>query len=383
MAVTRIKTSDGKFCYSGPNCKWHSANGISAARRELRNAERDLANANSFEELVAAKERQQEAIKVYDTTTEGLENLKTQVSEATGEDKKYLEARLAEATTQAAVIEAEAQAEWEAAGEPVIQSIALSDDHTYNVPTFKVVGDDIYAPTVGSKYTGYRPAAEIAKDVRNDLKEAQKAGYLPKHLTFSVTRDYYSGGQAVRVQIQGVEDSQQFSGENIGGRFGNLTPEAVELRKRVDGIASAYNSSCIRGEIDYFNTMYYATIDMESDYGRAYRTKDAAIAKEKRAVAGLKKELISKYKGPMRNTFVKDSNVALSNTTKDGVKFGRVAGTSFFAFEYPSRMNPGETNTQVFDLTGVTTKDNISLEEMLSSGDGKAVATRFRRNRFI
>lgn len=383
MAVTRIKTSDGKFCYSGPNCKWHSANGISAARRELRNAERDLANANSFEELVAAKERQQEAIKVYDTTTEGLENLKTQVREASGEDKKYLEARLAEATAQAAVIEAEAQAEWEQAGDPVEQSIALSDNHTYKVPTFEVVGDDIYAPTVGSKYTGYRPAAEIAKDVRNDLKEAQKAGYLPKHLTFSVTRDYYSGGQAVRVTVKGVEDSQQFSGENLGGRFGNLTPEAVELRKRVDGIASAYNSSCIRGEIDYFNTMYYATVDVETDHDRNWRTKEAAVAKEKRAVSGLKKELITKYKGINRDTFVKENNVSMANATKDGVKFGRVEGTSFVAFEFPSRMNPGQVNTQVFDFTGVEPRGGASLEEFISSNEGKAVANRYSRNRFI
>lgn len=381
----RVKTADGKYCYSGPNCKWHSANGISAARRELRTAERELASAQTFDELVAAKNRQAEAIKVYDTTSEGLAELEKQVTSATDEvDKKYLEARLEAAQIQAAQIEADAQKEWEAAEAGFATgSIALSDNHTYDAPTFKVVGDDIYAPTVGSKYTGYRPSSEIAKNVRADLKEAQAKGYLPKHLTFSVTSDTYSGGQAVRVEIRGVTDDQQFSGENLGGRFGDLTPEVVELRKRVDGIASAYNSQCIRGEIDYFQSMYYANISVESNHGRQWREKEAAVAKEKRATAPIKKNLIATYDKTNQEKFVKDNNIKFANTTKDGVNFGQIEGTSFYAFEYPSRMNPGTSLIRVYDFTGLSTSNNQSITEALKDYEGNRLDKRFRRNRFI
>src|SRR6266567_3285611 len=55
---------------------------------------------------------------------------------------------------------------------------------------------DYYPDVRGSKYTGWRDAASIAKDVRSDIKEAVKAGHLPSSvgghdIAYSVTCHKY------------------------------------------------------------------------------------------------------------------------------------------------------------------------------------------------
>ncbi|MGY4544376.1 hypothetical protein ACVWY0_004320 [Arthrobacter sp. UYNi723] len=47
--------------------------------------------------------------------------------------------------------------------------------------------------TTGEKYTGYRDASEICKDIRAELKAATEANYLPAGLKYSVTNDKYAG----------------------------------------------------------------------------------------------------------------------------------------------------------------------------------------------
>lgn len=385
MSVTRVKLADGKYCYTGPNCKWHSANGIAAARKELRAAERDLASAQTFEELLAAKTRQTEAIKVYDTTSEGLAELEKQVATSTDEvDRQYLQARLDEAQIQAAQIEADAQKQWEAAEQGMVTgSIALSDNHTYDEPTYRVEGTDIYAPTVGSKYTGYRDVADVAKDVRKDLKEAQAKGYLPPHLTFSVTVDKYSMGQSLRTEIRGVTDEQQYTYDEQG-RADRATPEAIALQKRVSAIAGAYNSSVSRGEIDYFQHMYYSNVSIEDNHARQWREKEANIARQKRATAGIRKDMVAQHKnGVDKKTLLTNSNVKFDNVTKDGIKFGKIEGTSFYAFEYPSRIEGNAPNYYVYDLTAAYSPKGQTLEEALKDSTSSSVLKRFKRNRFL
>lgn len=60
-----------------------------------------------------------------------------------------------------------------------------------------------YTRRLGSKYNGWQDAAVIARQVRADVKAAQKAGDLPSDLKVSVRCRKYAGGQAVDVTLSG------------------------------------------------------------------------------------------------------------------------------------------------------------------------------------
>jgi hypothetical protein len=72
--------------------------------------------------------------------------------------------------------------------------------------------------STGSKYTGYRDATGICKDIRAELKAATAANYLPAGLTYSVTSEKFSGGQAINVRIQGVSDEDRIDRTELDHR---------------------------------------------------------------------------------------------------------------------------------------------------------------------
>lgn len=137
--------------------------------------------------------------------------------------------------------------------------------------------------TTGGKYDGFRPITEIAVDVRKDLKEATLGNYLPKGLTYSVTTEKFSGGQALEVQIRGIVDEDRLDPKETD-RWGDPKdrPEARLLTERVKEIVNAYNSSDIDIQSDYFNTMYYGRAEIETDWHRRFREGEAAKRKAKR-----------------------------------------------------------------------------------------------------
>lgn len=115
-----------------------------------------------------------------------------------------------------------------------------------------------YGPNAshGSLYTGYRDVTEINKDARAELNRAQKAGYLPKDLKFSVRGEKFSGGQAMRVSVKGVDKETQVS-EDGHRRYSDL---GGELHQRIDTIINAWNHEDNDAQTDYFNTSYYSSI---------------------------------------------------------------------------------------------------------------------------
>ncbi|MCU6479044.1 hypothetical protein [Arthrobacter sp. A2-55] len=136
----------------------------------------------------------------------------------------------------------------------------------------------------GGKYTGFRDAAAIAKDVRADLKEAVAANYLPAGLGYSVTSERFAGGQAVRVSIRGVPDSDRLDPE-APDRWGSpgMRPEAKELIERVTAITNAYNNQDVDSMSDYCNVTYYDHVDIESESTREWREREAAQRKARAA----------------------------------------------------------------------------------------------------
>lgn len=137
----------------------------------------------------------------------------------------------------------------------------------------------------GSKYTGYRPAAEVAKLIRAELKAAQKAGELPTEIKFSVTSDYFSGGQSVSVEIRGWTDEEVW--ETYQDAYDmprkSIRPAAAGVKRKVERIANAYNRDRSDSQVDYFDVMYYCRVEFESDWRRQYRARETAARAAKRA----------------------------------------------------------------------------------------------------
>lgn len=111
---------------------------------------------------------------------------------------------------------------------------------------------------VGAKFTGYRDASAISKDVRGDIKDAVKAGDLPSDIKTSVKTDKYAGGQAVNVRLTGWEPERVWRRENdqYGPRW-VYTPEAKAVMARVEDIRGAYNRDASESQMDYYDVTYY------------------------------------------------------------------------------------------------------------------------------
>lgn len=126
------------------------------------------------------------------------------------------------------------------------------------------VGPVVYRKTTGAKFTGWRDVASIAKDVRADLKAARKAGYLPEELRISVRSDKFAGGQAIQLQVRGLDDRDIYQPKShldlaYERRY---TEYATQVRDRVTAIANAYGKSDVSSETDYSNVAYYCHVDL-------------------------------------------------------------------------------------------------------------------------
>lgn len=141
----------------------------------------------------------------------------------------------------------------------------------------------------GSKYTGFQPAAQVSKQVRADLKTAQKAGEIPGDIRFSVKSQSYSMGQSVRVEVQGRSAERIWYYEDVEYPAGFTRPErrmhaeAKEIEKRVFAIANAYNRDRSDSMVDYFDVMYHCFAEWESDWSRKHREQRAAVRAARRA----------------------------------------------------------------------------------------------------
>lgn len=161
-------------------------------------------------------------------------------------------------------------------------------DPTFTSPTGEVSyagtnGPVVYTTVTGSKYTGYRPAAEVAKDVRADLKGAQKAGYLPGDLTFSVTTSSYSGGQSLCVSLRGMADEDIYGSDPASWQSGRTYSAATrEVRTRVEAIAGAYGRDTTDIQTDYFHVTYWCQVDVEDEERATWREQERVRIKAAR-----------------------------------------------------------------------------------------------------
>lgn len=110
--------------------------------------------------------------------------------------------------------------------------------------------------TIGSKWTpNYRPAREIAADIRRDLKAAQKAGDIPADIKISVRCQTYGGGRAIDVTLSGWNAAQVYV--ELYGDTHRYTTAAQQTHRTVETIREAYNRDASDALVDYYDVDYY------------------------------------------------------------------------------------------------------------------------------
>jgi hypothetical protein len=110
--------------------------------------------------------------------------------------------------------------------------------------------------TEGSKYTGFRSAVDIAKDIRKDIKEEVAAGRLPKDLKVSVRSRYYSGGQSIDILWSSKYGTHVVEETNGYGAI-RYSTHGQAIQDKLKAIGAAYNYDNSDAQSDYFDTLFY------------------------------------------------------------------------------------------------------------------------------
>ena len=361
--TTRIAIGNGKYCYTGPNCKIHGIRQVEAARSRMLLAINTAASAVTFSELETAMMKVRDANLLYDATDEGQALLKDLMVDADALDRAALQKRLDDSVRFAEEFEAQ-QKNATQSDEEELASFTLRDDHTYDVPAASSPSSEA---TVGSKYSGYQDVTEIAKKLRKDFKEAQEAGYLPAELKISVVGDKYSGGQALNISIQNVKDADI---QNDADRYG-YNAKGKELESRVRTVADAYNSRSRFSPLDeHSQSLYFSRVTIEDENSRTSRLKGVQAAKRQRAEKPARENFVNSYRNNKENALAQ-----INFTHNDGSRsVGRVEGTSVYVFKNEIM---GRIYVKAFDMSPVEVDDETPIEEtILQTGQSNPVLNR-------
>lgn len=270
------------------SCRYHrpDAGAVAKAARDeakaaLAEAERRMDEGDeSGLDVLDARWNVDRAEEAYYGTEEGIKDITEQMANESDENEKFmLEMKLASA--KYALADAERlNAINERNGGPLVPT----GQHTYEVASVVSGGNDLWPETTGSKYQPNLRAINVKSLVNADIKEAQKKGYLPKHVKFAV-RSYRD---SLEVRIIGAAKEQVYNDPDEIRRF-DYTKQGSELLERVQGIVYAYQNSqydVIEVRTNFSN--FHANVNYESDWEREMRVeKEAAkeAAKAERAAA--------------------------------------------------------------------------------------------------
>jgi hypothetical protein len=358
----RISVAGGGYCYTGPTCKLHGANAVSAARKQLRNAEAQITSAKTLNEFTSAQKSYTEARALFDSTADGQVQLEREIKEEKDPiARNVLANRAAVANKLAKDTEAAQQKEWEARGE-----LEIRDNHTYEVPTYKEIEPGMYSAVVGSKHNTerYVPVTEIAKDLRADIKEAQEKGYLPKNITYSVSTDKYSGGQSIKIAAKGLKKEDVFNTiddeDGYRGRREIYTEKGAELKKRLETLVDAYNSKSIHGEIDYFNSTYNSSVSLQTEEDAKWENEEKKRKERVRKTNQQKKAVLAEYQterahGVSKEDYLQSKGLDPLDYAGNGEYIAKVGGWE----GYYAVGAPGSRRVYDLSITGKSDKENI------------------------
>lgn len=144
----------------------------------------------------------------------------------------------------------------------------------------------MYERSYGYRYNetgdGWASAADIAKLIRRDIKQAVEEGLLPGDpVKYRVTSDSFSGGQSIDVRVQGF--GQVYRDETDARSRRAYTPEAEAARMTLDRIHFAYNHDGSDAMTDHFDVRYYGHVEFEDPDTTAWRADQAAKIKARKA----------------------------------------------------------------------------------------------------
>jgi hypothetical protein len=120
----------------------------------------------------------------------------------------------------------------------------------------------------GSKYSGYERTTELAKKLREDIKEAIAAGYLPDGPKYSVKAGSAANVQDLRITVTGLPDSKIYNGMSKdiwGGDVRNLSSFTEGLNSRLETMVNAYNRETSSNGYDDSRPMYYGYVHVKDE----------------------------------------------------------------------------------------------------------------------
>jgi len=137
----------------------------------------------------------------------------------------------------------------------------------------------MYERSYGEKYDANLSTTDIAKRFRADVKDAIKAGKLPKGLKLSVRTSYYAGGSSIRVYVQAAPFRVMNPEAVIASierpmayeRASRHTAEAMALTSQLEKMLAAYNHDGSEAQVDYFDVNFYGFVDIDHDLEHAER----------------------------------------------------------------------------------------------------------------
>lgn len=153
----------------------------------------------------------------------------------------------------------------------------------------------MYERSYGYRYAelGDHPtAAEIAKVIRADIKQAVGEGLLPAAWSYSVRSDSFTGGQSVDVSVQDCPDAYTAcdGGQDCHNvwcsarndpRYAHaatphqvLTEEAEAAQVTLKRIHDAYNHDGSEIMVDYFDVRYYGQVTFEDAGSARFRAEE-------------------------------------------------------------------------------------------------------------
>lgn len=256
------------------SCRYHRPDAGQLAKQELDTA-REVYDAtykasnggSDYNQVWRAKEALKEAENTYYVTEAGIADLEQQIAAQPDEDSRFeLMWKKTDAEYRKVEIERKNAIDEEHGG-PLIPT----EDDLYSEASTKKSGNHLWPETTGSKYDPSLRASQIKVLVNKDIKDAQRAGHLPRQLKFAVraSRNHLS------LRIIGAGDAQIFNDAEEKARH-DMTDEAKELRRRAQNIVYAYNHEQydqIEGRTN--STNFYSDVDFESSWEKESRQRKA------------------------------------------------------------------------------------------------------------
>ena len=159
----------------------------------------------------------------------------------------------------------------------VKQSKTKKNQSTFEEPTIIPIKGYSQNSWIGSKRAaykekenGYLSAKNISTNIRQDIKEAVAAGYLPKGLKYSTVLDKYSGGFSIRTRISGLGSVYKTHDYDHQRRQYCLKPEYQEIVEKVNKIHNGWNYDDSDMSTDYFNRGFYGDVRAITPYEEKY-----------------------------------------------------------------------------------------------------------------